>query len=221
MVTRRKPAVNRGRAESAGGAPDKNYDPSTMNESTTMQQTKQTSRLDVKGAIRALISEWMNFPKDLTVSESVLGKTITLTIQCHGSDMARLMGSGGTTKGHIDAVCKLIGMRHGLAVRTTFLEPAVGERCKLPDFKGKTKWNSEPARRAVQGVLNLMLAHECKAEVFDGDKFESIIQVEVSPREDAEILAMIETRLGQLVKAIGMQQGRVASLVMIPTIARF
>lgn len=183
-----------------------------------MEQTKQTSRLDVKGAIRSLISEWMNYPKDLTVTESALGRTITLTIQCHGSDMARLMGSGGTTKGHIEAVCKMIGARHGLAIRTTFLEPTVGDRCKLPDFQGRDKWNSEPTRRAVQTVINLILAHECKVEVFDGDRFESIVQVEVRPREEQPVLDMVEQRLGPLVKAIGMQQGRLASLVMIPTI---
>lgn len=186
-----------------------------------MPHVKPKRETDIRSAIHALLALCMAHPKNLTVKESTLGLLKTLTIQCHAADMPRLMGSGGSTKAHVEQVCAMLGARQGISARPVFLEPEVGTRSPLPPFAGKDRWPKEATQAAIKAVIDGILLHEARVEAYDGEDFETSIQATVSPREDAALLKKIENHLGPLAKNIGLLHGRRASLAMIQTASQY
>lgn len=175
--------------------------------------TTETTPADI---IERLIREITLHTENIKIKETTLGRSSTLNVQVHKGDMSRVIGTKGA---HVQAMERLIEMmsaKSGKRMTLRVGEPSMGGADSFAKFEPQATWESSHVVELVQDISAAVFVHPAQVELFDGEDFQSVIEIVVSPNERKDLVAMVNAALAPLFNAIGKANGRLLKINAAP-----
>lgn len=176
--------------------------------------------LPIIALLRRILEGIVAHKKDLVIDyRKTLSRSMTITLQAHLADTARLIGEGALTYRAISALVGAIGGQRGIRINIPPVkEPVVGEPERYK-FTANPDWPKVEIAQLLEDTCKAVFCHpEVIAIAYDHDdeNITSTAEVTVSRSEPADVVSALKTALGRVFDAIGRNHGR---LLVVDVIA--
>lgn len=178
-----------------------------------MKTTQTQSPEQIASSAIERILNYITFhPEDRKLNLSSLGRSWTISVRLHQADQPRAVGAKGS---HVRALTDLvnrIGRRAAIPISFRLLEPEVGKPERHAPFSGQEDWDHEGVRELATDICNSILKYPVEVTSFDGDNFNSNLEIAADMREPQEAIDDLNAIITPLFNAIGKAQGRLLTV---------
>lgn len=170
--------------------------------------------------LRRILEGIVAHKEDLVIEHrKTLTSSMTITIQAHLADTARLIGEGALTYRALSALARAIGAQRGLRINIPPIrEPVTGEPERYK-FAANPDWPKAEIDKLLDDTCRAAFCHpEIIGIAYDHDdeNITSTAEVTVSRSEPAEVVAAMSASLSRVFDAIGRNHGRLFVVDVIP-----
>ena len=170
--------------------------------------------------LRRLLVEMVSHPENLLVESRLLSASMTITLQAHAADTARLIGEGAMTYRAINIIMRAVGAQLGTRISIPPVrEPVVGEPERYK-FTANPDW---PKDRILELLADTVRACFCFPDAIsiapdhDDDNITTTAEITVSRSEPAELVDALQKSLTRVFDAIGRNHGRLFAIDILAT----
>lgn len=171
--------------------------------------------------IRDICTELVLHPKNLRVSAVAMSASFTIEISAPLADGKRIVGWMGSHFKAITSLVKAIAAKNQYSADVARVEMTGTRLDRYPEFKAAKDWPHGRIVALVERMARAVFQHEADIKVAfkDGSDAATMMDVELSEAEDAQLVAEMLTAFKTLVRPIGKAHGRIIYLNLVQTIA--
>lgn len=165
---------------------------------------------NLKSLILQVASRIVTEPEKLKLEVRELSFLTDIRIVPDDSDVGRIIGVGGCRWKAFNAICRAVGMKHGIRIELLHVREPMGDRTSYyPQFEAKEEWPKDDVLYTAEIMAQacFLEEHLVEVEAIDSEDVTTIV-IHVAGSERHSVVRALERPFNDLLDAIGLMAGR-------------